>query len=246
MNSINFTIGSLVYTVGNATLGGSVINDVPQGGSSSNATTLYLRDPDTNALITQPAVVIIEEKDDNSAYHAMVVTSRISANKMGIGEVMRTWSNDDQWEELQTGTTNVVKEADLFGSLITLDKTSTDQYTAMISYPDEQVTSLVYLAENAASITIDGQSGGSGTGASTVTQPIVVTDSEVSSVSAKNLVVIGGSCINTVAAKLLGSETALCGADFTTKTGAGSGQYVIQTFESPYATTKIATLLTGY
>ena len=73
-----------------------------------------------------------------------------------------------------------------------------------------------------------------------------MTDSEVSSVSAKNLVVIGGSCINTVAAKLLGSETALCGADFTTKTGAGSGQYVIQTFESPYATTKIATLVAGY
>jgi hypothetical protein len=75
---------------------------------------------------------------------------------------------------------------------------------------------------------------------------MAVSDAEITSVSGKNLVVVGGSCINTVAAKLLGSTTPLCGADFQTKTGAGAGSYVLQTFDSPYTTGRVATLVAGY
>ena len=74
----------------------------------------------------------------------------------------------------------------------------------------------------------------------------IVKDSEVSSVSGKNLVVVGGSCINTVAAKILGSTTPICTADFTTKTGVGAGQYIIKTVESPYNSDKVAMLVAGY
>ena len=55
--------------------------------------------------------------------------------------------------------------------------------------------------------------------------------------------------INKAAAKLLsptGAETAVCGADFTTRTGVGSGSYLIQSFTSPWASSKIAVLVAGY
>jgi len=69
---------------------------------------------------------------------------------------------------------------------------------------------------------------------------------------AKNLVVVGGSCINTVAAKLLGSDTPICTADFTTKTststktGIGKDQFLVEVFNNPYASGKVAMLVAGW
>lgn len=117
---------------------------------------------------------------------------------------------------------------------ITHDKTDTNQYSATVEYHGGQVYANVYVA--APSVTTEG-------GAAKVK---VVKDSEVSSVSSKNLIVVGGSCINTVAATLLGSTTPLCGAEFAAKTKAGAGQYLIETFASPYNTAKIAMLVAGY
>jgi len=63
------------------------------------------------------------------------------------------------------------------------------------------------------------------------------------------LIVVGGSCINTAAAKILGSETPLCTSAFTEKTTVGAGQYIIKTVASPYAAAdsgKVAMLVAGY
>ena len=45
---------------------------------------------------------------------------------------------------------------------------------------------------------------------------------------------------------MLGNSSPLCGADFTTKTGVGSGEYLVETFASPQSASKIATLVAGY
>jgi hypothetical protein len=74
----------------------------------------------------------------------------------------------------------------------------------------------------------------------------VVKDSEVDSVQDKNLIVVGGSCINSVAAKMLGSDTPLCGDAWATKTNAGVGKYLIKVAASPYNAQKIAVLVAGY
>ena len=73
---------------------------------------------------------------------------------------------------------------------------------------------------------------------------VMVADSEVSSVSGKNLIVVGGSCVNSVAAQLVGGS--LCGADWEAATGVGAGQYLIETYISPLSSNKIATLVAGY
>ncbi|MDD5191551.1 MAG: hypothetical protein PHH54_02785 [Candidatus Nanoarchaeia archaeon] len=78
---------------------------------------------------------------------------------------------------------------------------------------------------------------------------LIVDDTKVDTVKDKNLVVVGGSCINTVAAKLLGSDVPLCTAEFTAKTGVGPGQYIIKTIANPYTAAdsgKIAMLVAGY
>lgn len=68
--------------------------------------------------------------------------------------------------------------------------------------------------------------------------------SQIDNVKDRNLVVVGGSCINGVAAQLLGGQ--LCGAEFTTATGVGPGQALIKSFQSPYAADKIAVVVAGY
>jgi hypothetical protein len=71
---------------------------------------------------------------------------------------------------------------------------------------------------------------------------VIYKDTE--SVSGKNLIVVGGSCVNSVAATLLGSAKPLCGADFTAKTTVASGQWLIQTYSQTGG--KVATLVAGF
>ena len=129
---------------------------------------------------------------------------------------------------------------DLWGTLITIDSSDSDQKTATINYPDEQIYAQIYVAEIGAAIT-PGQTSGGGGG-----QVLIVKDSEVSAVAGKNLIVIGGSCINIAAAKILDSDVPLCTSDFTAKTGVGVGQYIIKTVTSPYSDDKVAMLVAGY
>lgn len=69
-----------------------------------------------------------------------------------------------------------------------------------------------------------------------------ITDGNAASASNKNIIVVGGSCINTMAASLLGGK--FCGEDFTANTGVDSGQALIQTFD--IGDGKVATLVAGY
>jgi hypothetical protein len=74
----------------------------------------------------------------------------------------------------------------------------------------------------------------------------MVTDAEVSSVSSKNLIIVGGSCINSAAAKVLGFSGPTCGAAFTASTGVGSGQFLIKSVSGAYTSGKIALVVAGY
>lgn len=232
-SEVNITVSKLVYAVrSNGTL---------------DQAKVYLHDPSTPAsVINAPALVIWEEKDDNTEYQAMIVTLEdytSSSDKIGVDEVIRTWSKDGEWETVTLASDSKIdKDADLWGTVVTRDGTTSDQKTATISYPDEQVYAQVYASEDTASIVAGGSTGGA-TGASSLGS-VSVKDSEVSSVATKNLIVVGGSCVNTVAAELLGVSSRTCGEDFTTKTGVGSGQYLIQTFARTGG--KVATLVAGF
>jgi len=192
--------------------------------------------------IANPAVVIFEEEDDNNNYEAIIARFEGGGNsdaKMGVNDIETTWGADAVFDEQQRETdSDIYDSMDFFGTFITTDRSDTDSYTATIAYPDEQVFAQVYIAEADASITPDVVSGGSVKPLGSVS----VTDAEAGSVSSRNLIVVGGSCINSVAASLLGG--AFCGADFTSKTGVGAGSFLIQTFSRSGG--NVATLVAGY
>lgn len=124
---------------------------------------------------------------------------------------------------------------------------SDSQYDAEITYPSGESYGLIYLAAENAEI---GRSGESTTTTVTTSNQklgeILVKDSEVSNVADKNLIIVGGSCINSAAAKALGVSSGACGEAFTTATGIGSGQFLIQSVGDVYATGKIALVVAGY
>jgi len=127
---------------------------------------------------------------------------------------------------------------DTYGTEIDFTNPSSAPDSVSLKVPDSIVEPKVYVTSGAVTVA-------AGTTTAGGLAPIV-DDSKIATVQDKNLVVVGGSCINKVAAKLLGSDSPLCGADFTAKTNVGAGNYIIDTFASPYTAGKVAMLVAGY
>lgn len=212
--------------------------------SAANTTKVYLVDPEAGTNIGNASLVLFEERDDDSNYNGLIVTledGETSTDGIGVSDVIRTWGNDNTWEDIQMSSdSDKTLEADKYGTLVTVNSDESDQTTATISYPDEQLYAQIYLGEIGSAITT------SSSGVPEAGKSLFYKDLEIASVANKNLIVVGGSCINTVAAKLLGSTSAVCGPAFTAKTGIAASQYLVKTFASPYNDSKIATLVAGY
>jgi len=211
------------------------------GLAEDNRTLISLRSPASgNAVISTPGIVLIEGKDTLSAYEVIVAYTDASAgtssDPVGIETVAS--SSPTYYSETLQSDSDIVQSVTWYGTLVDEDSNTASQKVVTFSYPKEQVYANIYFAEEGATIT-DGSTGGS-------LGEVLVKDREVSSVSTKNLIVVGGSCINSAAATLLGG--AYCTSDFTTNTGVGSGQYLIKSFSGSTLTSasKIALLVAGY
>jgi hypothetical protein len=191
-----------------------------------------------------PAVLIMEEKTlaDSNGYGICIplTTYTSGSTKMpGIG----TPVSRDTVLSLTTLQSNTYKSQGIttYGTLVERDVSTGTNYAASVSYPDEQMYMDVYFKAPATTVTPGSSSAGGGT-------VLVVKDSQVDSIKDKNLLVIGGSCINSVARKIVDATATspICGEDFTAKTNVGAGQYLIQAVESPYNAAKVAVLVAGY
>ena len=100
----------------------------------------------------------------------------------------------------------------------------------------------VLFTEEGASVT----SGSAGSGTVEELGSVTRKDSEISGIQSRNLIVIGGSCINTAAARILDVPEGTCGQAFTDATGVGPDQFLIKVVDSPYADGKYAMLVAGY
>lgn len=129
-------------------------------------------------------------------------------------------------------------------SKVTYDQSPT-QDTAEIEYHGGESYGNIFLIPPESVIT-GGTTTSGGSGVGKQLGNVVVKDSEISTVSGKDLIVVGGSCVNTVAAKMLGSTTPLCGTDFTQASGIAADQFIIKVMESPYSSDKVAMLVAGY
>jgi len=116
------------------------------------------------------------------------------------------------------------------------NKPTSGQKSIKVMYHGDEVSADVYITSPTVSVSTS-------TGASSLGE-VLVKDSEVASVSTKNLIIVGGSCINSAAASVLGGT--YCGAAFTQSTGVGSGEFLIKGFTGTTVTSKLALVVAGY
>jgi hypothetical protein len=187
-----------------------------------------------------PAILYIENKKwDDTSYGNFVCVplSTTGALQIAIGDPVFNGTNS----AFQTLGTDTYKKlaVDKYGTYVTKEDRTNQNGLATIYAPSSQMYFDVLLSAVGASVT-----GSTVVAAGGQLGNVLVKDTEVSSVSSKNLIVVGGSCINSVASTLLGG--AGCAADFTAKTGIGAGQFLIQSIASPYSSNKVAVVVAGY
>jgi len=262
IGQVSFTINAIAYTAG----GNATVTLAPDTGVSFNKVftdgglTVYLPYVTANDTVAKGGINFTDVPINNDGHDAknfyLFMTAEDKDDKIASGPTLNltidhtTSSNSpvqvSQYDNGGLSSGSEIGTSETYEFYLTADTapktigyTSGDQDYAEVYYPtgNSEMYAKVYLASASASAT----SATNGTVTSAIGVP--VTDTEAATLN-KNLVVVGGSCINTIAAQLLGSSTTLCGAEFTTKTGVGAGQYLIQTFSR--ANQKIATLVAGY
>lgn len=217
----NDTTPGAINLSGNPSIGSALT------GFDSNQWQLFLYEADKDH--TLGAKVFNMTIDDTGTSTKYITVSDVS----GDGTAYETPTSGSKiWESY------VVSE---LATKILHDKTSSNQNSADVEYHGGEVYANVFVAAPSTVVA------GSGTGTiGSGGQVLVVKDKSVDSVSDKNLFVVGGSCINEVAAKILGATAPACGADFTNLAKVSAGGYIIKTVESPYNAAKVATLVAGY
>jgi len=187
---------------------------------------------------TSYTVYMVESDKDDDLAEGGWINATVNLNSDGettVSSVTSVWSSGSSMKE--TGDNTDVYEGFVKSDLASqvLHDTGGDQDTLKVMYHGAEAYADVYVASPSV-----------GTGAGSLLGNVIVKDSEAASMSSKNLVVVGGSCINTVAASMLGSSTPMCGAAFTAATGVGVNQALIKVAASPLASDKIAMLVAGY
>jgi len=190
--------------------------------------------------------VLFTERDKSGTvangptFNATIGYNSASTPQLSVTAVARQGVQTETFKQQQS---TKMWENHVYSALATklLWDKSADQYALTAEYHGSESFANVFLAGPGVSVT----EGTTGTGTVTTLGSVTKKDSELSSTDkAKNLVVIGGSCINSVAAEILGGS--YCEADFTTNTGVGANQFLVKVITSPYATDKVAMLVAGY
>ena len=135
----------------------------------------------------------------------------------------------------ETATSSKLWETYVYSDLATKlvwDKTSSDEYDVELEYHGSEVHANAYVTEKSS---VPGEVGS-----------MVFTDAEKTSWQSRDVILVGGSCINSATATALGVASGTCEAAFTTATGVGSGQYLIQSVGDAFTTGKIALVVAGY
>lgn len=211
--------------------------------NSTTETIVGLGNPACNfSAALGPAVLFIEPKKwDDASYGNFICTPMDTEGTTEIGIADPVMNGTNSGFVTLSSDTYQKEAVDEYGTLITKVDATNENGVATISYPASQMYLDVLFTAEGVTVT----PGSSGDSTSKDLGDVTVYDSQYSQVSSKNVIVIGGSCINSVAATLLGG--AYCGADFTANTDVADGQFLIESFDNPDADgDEVALLVAGY
>jgi hypothetical protein len=187
-----------------------------------------------------------EDKDDTIAGGALFnfTFDDTSNGRLQVSEVNHAGSGGSG--ALEVGDSTNIYEKYIIDDVAPriIHYTKPDEDYAEVYYPtgDSESYAKVYLADQLATITAGTSSGGS----STQLGNVVYMDSEKSSWVSKNVIIIGGSCINSAAAEALGVSSKTCAEAFTEATSVSAGQFLIQSVGDAFTEGKIALVVAGY
>ncbi len=182
-----------------------------------------------------------ENKDDTivGGTEFYLTIDRTSSGNLQVSQVQGAGSGGGSTIAEELGSSTGIYQAYIVDDVAPriLHYTKPDEDYAEVYYPtgSSETYAEVYIAEEGVTVTSEG---------GTALGEVIYKDSEVSSTSAKNLIVVGGSCVNSVAASLVGG--AHCTTAWEDETGVGAGKYLIQSYNNPYSSGKIALLVAGY
>jgi hypothetical protein len=120
----------------------------------------------------------------------------VPSNAVAGYVAVETWDSKDSW---QTGTT-------MYGT--SFEQATDNEGKITLQYPKEEVSFAVYATSGVTKVS-EAATGADGEAVTETVNPIAVgtakLDTEISSVSAQNMIVVGGPCANSVAAQLMGN-----------------------------------------
>jgi hypothetical protein len=188
--------------------------------------------------------ITVTEEDQNGVLEGgnafLVEAGKTSQNKVHVESVIdsnafETAASDQSTTEWQYGDTKDWGSQSKFGTRVVHDK-SGDEYLVMVYYPGEEAHANVFVNSEAAVVT-SGGGGGTYEEVQRIEVGSAVLDTEVASLTAQNAIVVGGPCVNNLAAQLMGNP-ADCAAGFE------MGKAMIKLFEHDNG--NVAMLVAGY
>jgi hypothetical protein len=264
MNSIILPTGTVDVAVVNATDGSynltsgstTVLLDT---GSDGSAKTLTVGDVtykfsvtstvnqtviNVNNVVT-PAILLKEEANIDGVYNVVIVDTEgagTSTNGVGVNNVIMTGTS---YNDIGTSDDDITEDLDYYGTFVKVDATDSDQKIATIYYPDNQMTVDVFVAPITATVVVGGE------GAVTYNEAVPIKDTiarldidaEVEAAKLnKNLILVGGPCVNKLTAEALGLSYPTCGAASTVPENAA----MIKLIENAFGGGKVALVVAGW
>ncbi len=230
--------GSFGFNVGITGLNLTVSNTVQGRIETSNEATLNFTQ--SAVAVGANSTIVLEETteiSDEQALSSVSVLIKPDSNDEEIdfvasasGTLAANGVEAEDDSDYNIYVTNV-------GTKVTVN--SEDDDSVKIEVPSEEVFGNVFIAPIVAEV----QTASGGVGTYTLSRLNVGAsklDSEISDVSASNLIVVGGPCANKIAAQVLGKTYPACGADSGIESGTGIIKAVTQ------ASGKVALVVAGY
>ncbi len=192
----------------------------------------------TSACATTFQLVMFEEDKSENKYVGdwLNITLGWDTSSPSAVEVTGVATSNTDAPSTEILETNVYRDF-IYSALATeilWEKPDSGQNSLKLIYHGDEVAADVYIT-SAGALTSSGTLG-----------DVLFTDAEKSSWEGMNVIIVGGSCINSAAATALGVSEHTCGATFTAATGVGSGEFLIKGVQDAFTSGKLALVVAGY
>ena len=242
-STLNLSNGGVdTFTLGKTANGGLVYNIT---GVTNTTARIGVVGGSGQTQLTQPAIVLIEEEDDNKDRYTVTVSLGTEASGSNQQASINSISfSDGLASEVALGSdSNVNHAADRYGLYSVRSTSSQDK--VWLYYPDLQVSANVAVLQKDATTSTGGTTSTTVKQAVPIKTSIAKLDSEVTAAdrSNKNLILVGGPAVNSLVAELAAAGKTW-GRDQYIAQGAGTS--ILNLVENAFTTGKSALVVAGH